>query len=190
MLVWSCLEWRELVSSSPSSWQFPRTKGQLTLEWDELLCFGKKQNSNKCRRNRGNWQELFLEYTKARDCLYSILWGTNQHNIHLLIMVNKYWLSALCQPLMGHLEMQIWTWQTRIFWGCLPKSMRDRYLVKAVMLESCEEVRYKSLQECLRQWDHCVPRLVFAFLLLIIQLYLFESDLWQEKRKDEAGARK
>lgn len=28
---------------------------------DKLLCFGRKQNSNKCRRNR---QDIFLEYTK------------------------------------------------------------------------------------------------------------------------------
>lgn len=150
MLVWSCLEWRELVSSSPSSWQFPRTKGQLTLEWDELLCFGKKQNSNKCRRNRGNWQELFLEYTKARDYLYSILWGTNHHNIHLLIMVNKYWLSPLCQPLMGHLEMWIWTWQTRIFLGVFQSRWETGTWWRQLCLKA---VRRCVINRCRNAWD-------------------------------------
>lgn len=172
-MEWSCHYFPFILAISKH-----KGKASFEKEWYGLL-----QNPNKCRRKRGNRQELFLEYTKARNCLYSSLWWMmNQHNIHLLIIANKYWLSALRQPLMRHLEMQIWTWQTRIL---LVSTKVDERQVpgEATILKSCEEVGYKQLQDCLRKWNHFVPRFVFAFLLLLIQLYLFKKWYLAGKRE-------
>lgn len=153
MLVWNCLEWSDPVTIPLHDGSFQAQGDSFLWEGtDKLLCFGRKRNSSRCRRNR---QDIFLEYTKARDYLYSSLWGTNQHNSHLLNIVNKYWLFALCQPWWG-----TWRWRFELdkqgFFGCLPKLMRDRYLVKAGRLKSGEEVGCRELQECLRKWDACL----------------------------------